>query len=158
MKIFREEHRTARAKGQDTALGAPYPQAINDYIARYDSGEDRYQCEVIIAESGDVVGYIRALHRLTLKNESEDLTKPRARQTSLHKLGILKDFQGLGLGKTLVERVIQRAKDKERDAIRINLPEGNPMSFYKKLGFKKVAQIPAKGNKRALDIIDLKLN
>jgi ribosomal protein S18 acetylase RimI-like enzyme len=57
--------------------------------------------------------------------------------TRLHKIYILPEAQGKGVGKLLVEKVIALAKENQSEIISLNVNKFNKaVSFYKKIGFE----------------------
>jgi ribosomal protein S18 acetylase RimI-like enzyme len=67
------------------------------------------------------------------------LTEERAK---LHKLYILPDIQGSGIGKKLVEEVIENALDRQFDSLELNVNRNNPaIRFYVKLGFHIIDEV-----------------
>ncbi len=56
--------------------------------------------------------------------------------TKLHKIYLLPQVQGTGRGKTLLQEVINSAKNNNRQAIRLNVNRYNKaVDFYKRAGF-----------------------
>ena len=61
--------------------------------------------------------------------------------TRLHKIYLLPETQGKGLGKMLLERIIALAKENQSDRISLNVNRFNKAcAFYQKMGFEIVAQ------------------
>lgn len=61
--------------------------------------------------------------------------------TRLHKIYLLPETQGKGLGKLLLERIVTLAKENRSDTISLNVNRFNKAyGFYKKMGFEVVAQ------------------
>lgn len=61
--------------------------------------------------------------------------------TRLHKIYLLPESQGKGLGKMLLERVVDLAKENHSDRISLNVNRFNKaFAFYKKMGFEVVAE------------------
>lgn len=61
--------------------------------------------------------------------------------TRLHKIYILPEAQGKGVGKLLIEKVIALAKENQSEVISLNVNKFNKaVSFYKKIGFEIVAE------------------
>ncbi len=61
--------------------------------------------------------------------------------TRLHKLYLLPESQGKGVGKLLLEKVIAFAKKNQSEAISLNVNKFNTaFTFYKKMGFEVVAE------------------
>lgn len=58
------------------------------------------------------------------------------KETRLHKIYILPEAQGKGVGKALIEKVIAIAKENQSEVISLNVNKFNKaVSFYKKIGF-----------------------
>mgnify|MGYP002629975960 CR=1 FL=1 len=61
--------------------------------------------------------------------------------TRLHKLYLLPESQGKGMGKLLLERIEILAKENHSNIISLNVNRFNKAySFYKKMGFKSIAE------------------
>ena len=61
--------------------------------------------------------------------------------TRIHKIYILPEAQGKGVGKLLVDKVIALAKENQSKVISLNVNKfNNAVSFYQKLGFEIVGQ------------------
>jgi len=61
--------------------------------------------------------------------------------TRIHKIYILPEAQGKGVGKALVDKVVALAKENQSNIISLNVNKFNKaVSFYKKVGFKIVAE------------------
>jgi GNAT superfamily N-acetyltransferase len=61
--------------------------------------------------------------------------------TRLHKIYLLPETQGKGLGKFLLERIVALAKENHSDRISLNVNRFNKAYvFYKKIGFEVVAE------------------
>jgi GNAT superfamily N-acetyltransferase len=57
--------------------------------------------------------------------------------TRLHKVYILPEAQGKGIGKVLIEKVIAIAKENQSEVISLNVNKfNNAVTFYKKNGFE----------------------
>jgi putative acetyltransferase len=76
----------------------------------------------------------------------------------LVKLYLNKDFRGLGVGKTLIEKAISKAKELNYRQIYLeSLPElNNAVNLYNKIGFKKIEKRLGNSGHYACDIIMLK--
>lgn len=62
-------------------------------------------------------------------------------KTKLHKIYILPEAQGLGLGKLLINYITEIAKQNQNKVISLNVNRHNAaIHFYQKLGFEKVAE------------------
>jgi len=62
-------------------------------------------------------------------------------KTKLHKIYILPEAQGKGLGKLLINNVADIAKQNQNEVLSLNVNRNNPaIYFYEKLGFTKVAE------------------
>lgn len=65
----------------------------------------------------------------------------KANCTRLHKLYLLPETQGKGLGKLLLERIVFLAKENHSDRISLNVNKFNKAyTFYKKMNFEVVAE------------------
>lgn len=61
--------------------------------------------------------------------------------TRLHKIYLLPETQGKGLGKMLLERIVALAKENHSERISLNVNRFNKaFDFYKKMGFEVVAE------------------
>lgn len=61
--------------------------------------------------------------------------------TRLHKIYLLPESQGKGLGKMLLERIVALAKENHSDRISLNVNRFNKaFAFYNKMGFEVVAE------------------
>jgi ribosomal protein S18 acetylase RimI-like enzyme len=61
--------------------------------------------------------------------------------TRIHKIYIIPEAQGKGVGKALVEKVISIAKENQSEVISLNVNKFNKaVSFYKKIGFEIVSE------------------
>ena len=61
--------------------------------------------------------------------------------TRLHKIYLLPETQGKGLGKIVLERIVALAKENHSDRISLNVNRFNKaFAFYKKMGFEVVAE------------------
>lgn len=65
----------------------------------------------------------------------------REKCTRLHKIYLLPETQGKGLGKLLLERIVALAKENQSEIISLNVNRFNKaLRFYKKMGFEVVAE------------------
>lgn len=63
------------------------------------------------------------------------------KETRLHKLYLLPESQGKGVGKLLIEKVINLAKKNHSEIVSLNVNKFNTaVTFYKKMGFEIVAE------------------
>ena len=61
--------------------------------------------------------------------------------TRIHKIYLLPEFQGKGMGKLLLDSVSALAKENQSEVISLNVNKFNKtVSFYKKMGFEVVAE------------------
>lgn len=61
--------------------------------------------------------------------------------TRIHKLYILPDVQGKGIGKKLVDAVVEKAQKKHSISLSLNVNRFNKaVSFYKKMGFDIISE------------------
>ncbi len=70
---------------------------------------------------------------------------PKEKQSEIYrieKLYILKEAQGLGIGKKLIGNIEEIARNKGFSALELNVNRNNPASkFYEKVGFKIVKEV-----------------
>jgi len=85
----------------------------------------------LLAKEGSItLGFASCEHRYLDKNT-----------TRLHKLYLLPEAQGKGIGKLLLDGVIFLAKENHSDIISLNVNKFNKaFGFYKKMGFEIVAE------------------
>ncbi len=104
----------------------------------------REGCIMVIVVNGFVVGFQHYYHR------------KRDRQTTLYHKSILLKWRGLGLGKLLVDSVVQEARALGREKLVLKCPVDLPSNgFHQKYGFQLVGQ--EQGKKRKLNIWEYKL-
>lgn len=86
----------------------------------------------IMAFDGDnVLGFASYQHHYSGKNK-----------THLHKIYVLPETQGRGVGKLLMEAVIDAAKGNHSDTLSLNVNRFNKaLDFYQKVGFEIVAEV-----------------
>jgi ribosomal protein S18 acetylase RimI-like enzyme len=74
-------------------------------------------------------------------------------KTKIHKIYVLPETQGAGLGRKFFEFVKENAKDKQQKAIFLNVNKYNKaLYFYEKLGFSIVKEeVIAIGNNYVMD-------
>jgi len=73
---------------------------------------------------------------------SYELNCDATNKTKIHKLYVLPETQGKGLGKQLVEFIKNIAKQHQNEAVFLNVNRFNKaLSFYEKLGFKNIETI-----------------
>lgn len=61
--------------------------------------------------------------------------------TKIHKLYVLPQYQGLGLGKKLIEQVEQQAIQSNNTSILLNVNRFNPsLDFYRRMGFEVIKE------------------
>ncbi|MFA9191093.1 GNAT family N-acetyltransferase [Flavobacterium sp. FZUC8N2.13] len=88
--------------------------------------------EFILAKEGDtVLGFASFEHHY--KNGST---------TKIHKIYILPETQGKGIGKLLIDSIAQFAKENNSNSLLLNVNRFNKaLTFYQKLGFKIIQEI-----------------
>lgn len=85
---------------------------------------------LLAKEGADCLGFASCEHHYLEKNT-----------TRLHKLYLLPEAQGKGIGKLLLDKVVFLAKENHSDRISLNVNKFNKaFSFYKKTGFEIVAE------------------
>jgi len=61
--------------------------------------------------------------------------------TRLHKLYMIPKFQGKGIGKLLIDKIVALAIENQSDKISLNVNKFNKaFTFYKKMGFEVIAE------------------
>jgi ribosomal protein S18 acetylase RimI-like enzyme len=83
-----------------------------------------------------------------------DLRDPAALE--IERIYVTRDFQGLGLGKALIEKAMEAARRAKKRTVWLGVWEknGNAIAFYKKMGFAKIGTHDFYiGRKRQTDFI-----
>jgi len=71
-----------------------------------------------------------------------ELNSPKKNNLKIHKIYVLPDAQGKGVGKKLIEKAIQIAEEKLIENVILNVNRFNKaVSFYHKLGFKITSEV-----------------
>lgn len=66
---------------------------------------------------------------------------PETHLTKIHKIYLLPQSQGLGIGKNLINYISEQAKNNGQKGILLNVNRFNPaLHFYKKIGFEVVRE------------------
>lgn len=96
--------------------------------------------QIIVADdNGRILGFVRYNH------------KKRGVETRLYDICVSKESQGLGIGKKLIDSLIQSSLDHGKLEILLYCPGGLPSnSFYEHLGFQKGRTIS--GKRRSLHL------
>ena len=99
------------------------------------------QHELLVKEhDGQIVGFITFHHR-------------RDGWTTIHELCVSEEFQGNGVGRVLVEEVIQQARSAGQKGVRLKCPIDLPSNgFYARLGFNRVSIEDSRDGRRALAV------
>ena len=86
----------------------------------------------VLAKEGDeTLGFVSYEHHYSQKQ-----------QTKIHKIYILPQTQGKGIGKKLVDFVENSAKENDSNVLSLNVNRFNKaLHFYKKLGFEIVEEV-----------------
>jgi diamine N-acetyltransferase len=87
-----------------------------------------------LLSDGAVAGYLKV-------NDAEaqtDLHDPQSLE--LERIYVTRDFQGLGLGKALVGKAMEVARERKRTFVWLGVWEknGNAIAFYTKMGFSRI--------------------
>ncbi len=100
------------------------------------------QIFILAKDETEYLGY--ASYEINYKNQSK---------TKIHKIYIMPNAQGKGVGKELVNYISGIAKQNKCEAMLLDVYRHNPaIQFYEKIGFKKVAeQITDVGNGFVMD-------
>jgi diamine N-acetyltransferase len=106
---------------------------------------------LLVEDKGDYLGF--ASYELNYNNSSK---------TKLHKLYVLPQTQGTGVGKNLLQEVAKRAKSAQNSYLFLNVNKYNKaQNFYRKLQFKIISEeiIPI-GNDFVMDdfVMEKELN
>jgi ribosomal protein S18 acetylase RimI-like enzyme len=73
---------------------------------------------------------------------SYEINCKKAGVTKIHKLYVLPDAQGKGIGKKLIDAIAELALQNKNQILSLNVYRKNPaIEFYEKLGFKKVDEV-----------------
>jgi diamine N-acetyltransferase len=113
------------------------PEQLDYMLARFYSDEALRENLVhqkhhfIMASDGDnVLGFASFQHHYSGKNT-----------THLHKIYVLPEAQGKGVGKLLIQAVLDAAQKNHSDILSLNVNRFNKaLDFYKKNGFEIVAE------------------
>jgi len=84
--------------------------------------------------SDDVLaGYMK----INMGDSQTDIKDPAAME--IERIYVIRDFQGLGLGRALVEKALETARAARKQTVWLGVWEknGNAIAFYKKMGFSK---------------------
>lgn len=99
---------------------------------------------ITVEKNNMVVGFVNFRHRM------------RDKQTTIYELVVSKEYRNQGLGKKLIEKLIEECIKLNRDFILLKCPEDNESNrFYKKYGFTFIKK--QKGKKRDLNIWALEI-
>lgn len=84
----------------------------------------------VAEENGQALGFIGI-----------EFDHPDTGYAKIHKIYILPDAQGLGIGKLLIQKAIEIAKEKRADHLILNVNRFNKaVSFYRHLGFSVIKE------------------
>lgn len=85
---------------------------------------------ILVNENDDCLGFASYEHHY----KGENLTR-------LHKIYLLPETQGKGMGKLLIDTIVALAKENQSEAISLNVNRfNNAYIFYLKMGFEVVAE------------------
>ncbi len=81
--------------------------------------------EVLVAKkNGNVLGFVEYRHR-------------KDQQTTLYNIAVIPEYRGLGIGRKLVQPLVEEAKKRNKDYILLKCPEDLAANkFYEALDFK----------------------
>jgi len=72
---------------------------------------------------------------------SYELNYKKSKATKIHKLYVLPETQGQGVGKLLINEVTKLAKQSDNDVLSLNVNRNNPaIQFYERFGFNKLRE------------------
>jgi ribosomal protein S18 acetylase RimI-like enzyme len=103
-----------------------------------------------LVTEGAVAGYLK----LNEADAQTDLRDPGALE--IERVYVRRDFQGLGLGKALIEKSLEVARERGRHFVWLGVWEknGNAIAFYKKMGFSRIGTHAFfMGSERQTDLI-----
>ena len=104
-------------------------------VSRRELKKSAKRHHILVARAGDRSGRIVGMGRLVL-----DFSPLMGKKAIMHDIVMHRDFQGLRIGKTIIEKLIQKARQFEVKSIRLSC--GNKrekaLKLYDSLGFKKV--------------------
>ena len=131
--------------------------SFNDYL---DASFSRAKLEAELKDpnsmffflySDDVLaGYMK----INLGDAQTDVKDPAALE--IERIYVTRDFQGLGLGRALVDKALEAARAAKKKTVWLGVWEknGNAIAFYKKMGFSKTGTRDFyMGKKRQTDFI-----
>jgi GNAT superfamily N-acetyltransferase len=108
-----------------------------------------YMLEMMYSEATLADNVTNKGHRFILVNEnaiplgfaSYEHHYLNTNTTRLHKLYLLPESQGKGMGKMLMDKIVALAKENQSDAISLNVNKfNNSHAFYTKMGFDIIAE------------------
>ena len=88
---------------------------------------------LFLYSDGVLAGYMKI-------NEDAAQTRPAdPAGLEVERIYVLRDFQGLGLGRALIEKALEIARKKEKDFLWLGVWEKNEnaIAFYERMGFRK---------------------
>ena len=92
--------------------------------------------------------------KINVGDAQTDMRDPDALE--IERIYVTRDFQGLGLGRALVDKAMEAARAAKKKSVWLGVWEknGNAISFYKKMGFSKAGSHDFyTGKKRQTDFI-----
>jgi ribosomal protein S18 acetylase RimI-like enzyme len=103
-----------------------------------------------LLSEGAVAGYLKVNDAAA----QTDLHDPQSLE--LERIYVKRDFQGLGLGKALLGKAMEVARERKRTFVWLGVWEknGNAIAFYKKMGFSRIGTHDFyMGSERQTDLI-----
>ncbi|CAN5712161.1 GNAT family N-acetyltransferase [soil metagenome] len=92
--------------------------------------EENGHCFILAKNNRKSVGF--ASYELNYKN---------SKTTKIHKLYVLPETQGQGVGKLLINEVTELAKQNDNDVLLLDVNRNNPaIQFYERFGFNKLRE------------------
>lgn len=93
--------------------------------------KEKGQRYVLAQDETDYVGFCAYEHNVSQSNK-----------TKIHRIYLLPETQGKGLGKLLLNHVVEQAKNRDEDAVYLNVNKFNEkaIQFYERIGMKKVKE------------------
>lgn len=118
-----------------------WPQTYSEYITE---GQLRYMLDLMY-NKGELLSQLQQGYQFIIaEEESADvgfacssLTDPETQTYKLHKLYVLPEMHGKGVGKILINEVKNKAVEKGGKFLQLNVNRNNKAKdFYEKIGFK----------------------
>ncbi|OZM58690.1 GNAT family N-acetyltransferase [Lottiidibacillus patelloidae] len=134
LKIYKELDEMHRVEYPDIFIEPEGEARPLEYIEKQIEDDDKY---LIVAETDkQIVGFVECV---VMESSSFPVIKKR-KWVELNSLVVLKEYQGIGVGKMLLESVIKWSNEKRINRIELKVFTFNSSAkdFYSKAGFKDI--------------------